>query len=135
MTQTTASRPIEFDPNRPRGLYCYDTPPQPGARSWRPDLVPVLLNWMKDIPAADWQYCSGFAVDQYGAFVVHFEKIPRRGGPPRRVSFAVEHGTSSVQNDRKIWLRPDHIVPYSAVQLDAAVNVFGDPDREPDSTR
>jgi hypothetical protein len=120
---TTPAVNFESDPNRPAGLYCYNSDPV-FRRSWRPELVPVILEWLAGVPAEDLQYLIGIAVGVRGGMIAHFAKIPRAGGPARRVTFRIYTTTSSsVENDYRIWSHPSELVPYESYVLDAVCNV------------
>ncbi len=59
--------------------------------TWRPDLVPTILDWIDNIPAEALPHLRKLRVDNRGHFCCTFSKRADDGGPPRDVEIELDH--------------------------------------------
>lgn len=112
-----------LDTDRPKGLYCYEKPISYGdGRCWRPDLVPIAMEWLAGIDPQDLPYLSGVRSSMSGYMIVTFD-VPRQTGRPVRITFSIEQGCSSMDNGHRVWTSEDRVVPYDTVVLHAAARL------------
>jgi hypothetical protein len=110
-------------------LFNYDDPTNPdqsyngGLHTYRPDLVPLILDWIAKCPPVCWQNFVCFRTGCRGEFVAKFAMSPDRGGPERVVEVMIDHRYTEIVTDTREWIF-DHPTNLKPETLRNAVNRF-----------
>jgi hypothetical protein len=103
-------------------MFVYDEDAE-RARTWRPDLVPHLMQWLNSIPPQSLKYLEKISVSDLGGFEATF--CYRN----RHVRFGFEHPRSMViaapdataKDSRLLWWASE-ILPFEQSQLEVAAS-------------
>jgi hypothetical protein len=92
-------------------------------RSYRPDLLPVVMRWLSYVPESEWQHFVGFRVGDRGQFIAKFMKAPTQGGALRLITFTVDHNFSEMRTNTGRWWDAVPVAPTTA-NLQLAADTF-----------
>lgn len=93
------------------------------ARTYRPDVLPLITKWLKTVPPAAWEFFVAFRVGDRGEFVAKFMKQPTRGGELRVITCTLDHNKATMETDCGVWTAREPVA-FTLGELDRAVNTF-----------
>jgi hypothetical protein len=103
-------------------MYNYETK-STRHRTYRPDVLPLITEWLATVPADAWEYFVAFRVGDHGEFVAKFMKQPTRGGPLRLVTYTLDHNKSAITTDCGVWVASKP-VSFVLGEFEHAINTF-----------